>query len=304
MAPTHQSIQERADGLLAAQAMFAENAYLLSLPVIECVEHNTVSAGLSTVFAIDLGGVAEAFLKPFGRRDVGGVSLPYLSANSCKLHGHELAEVPLNEVTASQLALRLGGSVARVVAPCVLRDLPRYGLSGSLSAARYGLSAKRHGEQKMMRVVGRDRTQSMAAAFFDSLIAQQDRHLGNFRWLESGWTWPLPGSIGRYATRALPEKRYQPHGLGLIDHGFAFARPADGQRAKDYDQGRSVFVEWRHQERQAALTRWEREALSRLIADRDLFGLRSFLEPDRAEALERRAQRMLSRSQILTPRDW
>ena len=53
----------------------------------------------------------------------------------------------------------------------------------------------------------------IAAAFFDSLIGQQDRHRGNYRW------------------DATNEK------LGLIDRGFAFAH------APDQYFNRSVFVE-------------------------------------------------------------
>jgi hypothetical protein len=109
----------------------------------------------------------------------------------------------------------------------------------------------------------------LAAAFFDSLIGQQDRHRGNYR------------------RDAGNEK------LGLIDHGYAFAH------LPDQYFNRSVFVEWRWDAARGDLTEAEREALEGLLASGDLHGLERFLLPEEAEALASRAKRMLERGAIL-----
>src|SRR5207244_3944398 len=72
--------------------------------------------------------------------------------------------------------------------------------------------------------------QITAAAFFDSLIAQQDRHAGNYRWDS------------------------QAQRLWLIDHGFSFARPGDLLNA-------TIFVEFRWALQHEALTRDEQISL-------------------------------------------
>jgi hypothetical protein len=149
---------------------------------------------------------------------------------------------------------------ARLVAPCVLREIE--GEVGSLSAAQRGLSRE-------VEVFERVPDDCLAASFFDSLIAQQDRHRGNYRW------------------DAANEK------LGLIDHGFAFADRSD----QYFNQ--SVFVAWRWETGRAALTHSEREALEGLLASGDLHGLARFLLPEEADALASRAERMLERGTIL-----
>jgi len=99
-------------------------------------------------------------------------------------------------------------------------------------------------------------------------IAQQDRHAGNYRW---------DGDAEK---------------LGLIDHGFAFARP--GQYVNQ-----SFFVAWRWARDEQALIDAEQQALRNLLESRDLHGLGRFLLPEEAEALAARADLMLERSSIL-----
>lgn len=102
------------------------------------------------------------------------------------------------------------------------------------------------------------------AAFYDALIGQQDRHPGNYL---------IAGDR-----------------LTLIDHGYTFARPGD---YKNYS--------WLATERRRsdpALSFHEREVLSRLVASPDLLGMRKFLQPARADALQARAERMLQKGQI------
>jgi hypothetical protein len=111
------------------------------------------------------------------------------------------------------------------------------------------------------------------AAFFDALIAQQDRHFGNLRW--------------DAASRR----------LGLFDHGYTFSLPGHYSNA-------AAFVDWRWRIGGQTLDDWERDALQRLVGDPTLFGLDSALPPDRAAALRARADRMLSTNVILRPGEY
>jgi hypothetical protein len=108
----------------------------------------------------------------------------------------------------------------------------------------------------------------LPAAFLDSLIAQQDRHPGKWRW---------------DGTR-----------LTLIDHGYAFALP--GQILNHTD-----LVAARHSHGAPRLLQEERDALHRLLDDPELLGLADLLLEDRARALADRARRMLARDEILQP---
>jgi hypothetical protein len=105
--------------------------------------------------------------------------------------------------------------------------------------------------------------QVAGAAFWDALIGNQDRNMRNFRYDSM-------------------HKR-----LGLIDHGFVFARPADPINRSSY------FLAERRRQGVVTISPREQEALDELLAS-DLHGLREFLAADRANALEARAQRMLS----------
>jgi hypothetical protein len=111
------------------------------------------------------------------------------------------------------------------------------------------------------------RDDALAAGFFDALIGNQDRHVGQFRYHE-------PNRV-----------------LGLLDHGFSF--PVEGA----YCRG-AYFQQFRRREH-VRVTDKEREALTRLIDDPELFGLAGVLEPDRAERLRWRAQRMLDLGVVL-----
>jgi hypothetical protein len=146
--------------------------------------------------------------------------------------------------------------VADLVAPCVLRDYA--GDDGALSLQAAGWPGDPAPTQNP--------TWCLPAAFFDSLIAQQDRHPGNWRW--------------------------DGNRLTLIDHGYAFALP-------DHILNHSDLVAARHSHGAAALLQEERCALDRLLRDPDLHGMASFLLADRAQALADRARRMLNRNEIL-----
>jgi hypothetical protein len=111
------------------------------------------------------------------------------------------------------------------------------------------------------------RDDALAAGFFDALIGNQDRHVGQFRYDE-------PNRV-----------------LGLLDHGFSF--PVEGA----YCRG-AYFQQFRRREH-VRVTDEEREALTRLVDDPEILGLAGVLEPDRAERLRWRAQRMLDLGVVL-----
>jgi hypothetical protein len=109
-----------------------------------------------------------------------------------------------------------------------------------------------------------DPDRARAAAFFDSLIGQQDRNGGNIRW---------------DAGHAV---------LYVIDQGYAFARPGDPLNASPFVLVRGID--------DPSLDDDEIDALNRLLGSGDLLGVADALEDERAEALERRARIMLQPS--------
>ncbi len=143
---------------------------------------------------------------------------------------------PLHEAASWRLAVALGPPWDEIVTPCVLREYA--GEDGSLS----------------LRATGWPRdpaptlnpTWCLPAAFFDALIAQQDRHDGNWRW--------------------------DGNRLTVIDHGYTFALP---RAILNY----SDFVVARHRHGAASLLTDEHDALTRLLSDSDLLGMARFLLP-------------------------
>lgn len=211
----------------------------------------TTSPGVNATKQLALTNGLIAFHKPFS-----GVHV----ANAVA-YGQTDETPPLHEAVAWRLAVALGDPWEGMVAPCVLRDY--VGEDGSLSLQARGWPRD--------RAPTMNPTWCLPAAFFDALIAQQDRHDGNWRWDGARLT--------------------------LIDHGYTFALPGD--IANHYD-----FVEARHAGGAAALCIEERDALQRLLADADLLGMARFLLPQRAQALADRAQRMLNRDELLQPKEF
>jgi hypothetical protein len=206
----------------------------------------TSSPGMNTTMQLELAGGAIVFHKPFSGVDV---------ANAIAF-GQTDETPPLHEAVAWRLAAALGSPWQEIVAPCVLRDYA--GEDGSLSLQASGWP--RDAAPTL------NPTWCLPAAFFDSLIAQQDRHDGNWRW--------------------------NGERLTLIDHGYAFALSGTFVNYSD-------FVVARHAHGAAALFTEERDALTRLLADADLLGMARFLLSDRARALADRARLMLKRGEIL-----
>lgn len=247
------SFQDRIAALVAHQGTPAED-YLLNEQIVSYEPHGTAQPGVNRVFHVGLESGSEAFHKPFS-----GIDVPL-----AHYYSHHPDTVPLNECVAWRLAHRLGEPVSRLVARCVLRS--HEGEAGSLSGRRFGLPRS---DEPFRRVPD----DCSAAAFFDSLIAQQDRHRGNYRWDSEAQE------------------------LGLIDHGYSFALPG-------HFFNYSAFVTWRWSGSMEQLTVWESDALQQLLASTDLFGLRLYLEQDRAEAVARRADEMLQAGTIRAPRQF
>jgi hypothetical protein len=208
----------------------------------------TTSPGVNATKQLELAGGESVFHKPFS-----GVHV----ANAIA-YGQTDETPPLHEAASWRLAVALGPPWDEIVVPCVLREYA--GEDGSLS----------------LRATGWPRdpaptlnpTWCLPAAFFDALIAQQDRHDGNWRW--------------------------DGNRLTLIDHGYTFALP---RAILNY----SDFVVARHRHGAASLLTDEHDALTRLLSDSDLLGMARFLLPDRAHALADRARLMLRRGEVLRP---
>lgn len=104
--------------------------------------------------------------------------------------GQAVAEQPVHEAAAWQLASQMGPPYDAMVPPVVLREVN--GKLGSFALERPGKQMRRDVEVS---------PEWREAAFFDALIGQQDRHPNNY--LMAG------------------------DRLTLIDHGYTFARPGD-----------------------------------------------------------------------------
>jgi hypothetical protein len=208
----------------------------------------TTSPGVNATKQLELASGAIVFHKPFSGVHVAN-AIAYGQTDETPL---------LHEAASWRLAVALGPPWDEIVVPCVLREYA--GEDGSLSLHAVGWP------RDMAPTL--NPTWCVPAAFFDSLIAQQDRHDGNWRW--------------------------DGNRLTLIDHGYTFALP---RAILNY----SDFVMARHRHAAASLLTEERDTLTRLLSDSDLLGMERFLLPDRAQALADRARLMLQRGEILRP---
>lgn len=245
--------QERLDALEAQQGSTAED-YLLDIAIIAYARHQTNNAGANETYVAFLDNGLRAFHKPFSGINT-RVALDY---------GHHPDDVPFNECAAWRLAHRLGPPYSELVAPTVMRE--HHGEAGSLAADQ-------HGDPRSVEPFQHAADACRAAAFFDSLIAQQDRHPGNYRWDSA-----------------------RSH-LGLLDHGFAFALPGHRFNA-------SFFVDWRWAQQTENLEANEVDALEMILDSGNLLGLDVILPDDRVERLARRTRTMRDRATILGLAEW
>ncbi len=154
----------------------------------------------------------------------------------------------MHEVVAWRLAYSLGYRWEMMVPTAVFRGFDQVG-GGVLINWRDG--------GPDLAVLADAGSQVQAAAFWDALIGQQDRHARNFRYDAS-------------------QRR-----LALIDSGFALARPGDLYNA-------SIFLQERRSNYGAALTPHEMEVLAELVASETFYGLADYLADDRFDAFEKR----------------
>jgi hypothetical protein len=250
------SYQTQAQAIIDRQGSLVEND-LIYLEITSYQQHQTMHPGAkpAATYHVVLEGRVEAFHKPFVNSNV----------PLADFYGHHRLEPSIHECVAWRLAHALGAPLDDIVAPTVMRD--HEGNWGSLSLRQAG-----YGGSTIDPQVGNP-SQSLAAAFFDSLIGQQDRHAGNLRW-DAATT----------------------H-LGLFDHGYCFANPGDL-----FNQ--SMFVRWRWDIGQEALQSWEVAALRDLLDSHDHLGMADFLRPGRLRNLLARAALILSAGVILGEGVW
>jgi hypothetical protein len=198
-------------------------------------------------------------------------------------YGHTSpVDVCINDVLAWRLARELGPPWTELVRPTIWHDPPR-GIdilaSGPLSLVPPGGAGLPQPGFGFARMVA-------DAAFFHALVGAQDQHDTNLR------------------CTLLPPR------LGLIDHGFAFARPGD---LANPASTAGLLLRLRHGERTLGgldyrgvgelsprLEEHERSAIDRLMADLEaLLGIASMLPEDRADAMRDRVRRMDAGNTVL-----
>jgi hypothetical protein len=280
--------RERLQCVRDAQASLKhpDERFMLDAPMPAYARHRSVTAGPNVNDV--LSGMAEYR----GRR----WPLFFKPLNGIKpraAHDYDqdsVVDLGIHEVAAWWLARELGPPWSELVAPSVWLDPPGatdirssgpviLGMGGSAELPEPG--------------VGFDQLIS-DAAFFDALIGSQDRHDQNLR------------------AEAPPR-------LGLIDHGYAFARPDDLHNS--YETA-GFFLRMRFGQRRFPLRHGpvldysgvgalspvldsrEREAITRLAADRGLLGVAQLLSDDRADAMRERVARMDSLGEVLRAGDF
>lgn len=199
-------------------------------------------------FTLDNGQVA--YHKPFAD----------LNDRMARGFGQTSAQQPVHEAAAWRLAERLGEPYRSLVPPCVLRVVE--GKMGSFALERPGVPYREVGDV--------EESERRAAAFFDCLIGQQDRHRMNY--LVAG------------------------DRVSLIDHGYAFAQKGTYCNYSD-------FLLWRttSDATRGRLTGAEIDALDAVLDSEDGGGLRGLIEDARLDALLDRARRMRESGHLLSP---
>jgi len=232
---------------------------LLRLDVLARRVPRTLSANV--VYQCGLSDGREAFHKPHeGMRDH-----PLLGEPVWKYYDQPSATATgINECAAWRLARAMGSPWDTLVPTAVMRWLPPgAGLVGGWGPLiRKGNGPS--GEPTPFNV----QALCSPAAFFDSLIGQQDRHRGNQRY--------------EAATARLT----------LIDHGFAF--PGGRWRFKE-----SAFLQQRHDDGAGALTSDEVALLDDLPSRSVWQELALMLTGEQMQALEWRRIAMHSAGQLL-----
>jgi hypothetical protein len=242
------NIQERVNALHAAsQQGTALEQLMLKEPIFQAAPLRTANPGASTTLLVVFESRREAIFKPFEGQDLG----------SCAAYQQQPFEAVLHEVAAWRLAVALGSPWDQLLPAAVFRVVQ--GTPGALVNRRRG--------KPDLDVFIDAQAQVDAAAFWDALVGQQDRHANNFRYEQES------------------------RSLALIDHGFCFAVPANPCNAE-------VFGDHRRSQGRISLTAAETDALTALLASSDLYGLSKYIETPRADALRKRAERMIASKEL------
>jgi hypothetical protein len=253
--------QDQVDALLAFQGGHAEEDDLIAADVVEVRAYRGATDHISDVYEVELESGRRAYFKPTN----GPYAQRTPALRAMRNYGHTLPSMTVSECAAWQLARRLGPPWEALVVPTVLRFLavPGGGREvGSLSLARPGRDRQRAFFAAVPEQVS-------SGAFFDTLVGQQDRNLGNVLWDED------------------------PRRIHLVDHAFTFGLPGR-------PTGELALSVWRWRQGSRDLAEAEARALRDLV-ESGLHGLGSFVEPERAAALKRRAERMLATRRLLRP---
>lgn len=239
-------------------------------PLEETLMHDVVQAHLapptvssSIVYECPLAGGRTAFHKP-----VDGMTVhhPILGMPVFEWYGQaDQWAVLNNEAAAWRLARALGAPWETMVASSVARWLRATG--PGIVEGWGALTRKGEGPSGQMDPLN-DEDLRDPAAFFDSLIGNQDRNMSNYRFANGVLT--------------------------LFDHGLAF--PGGRWRLNS-----SAFLQFRHAAGQSALSHEEQQLLSSLPTKSVWGEMRSILRADQFDALEWRREQMVSRVAVLRP---
>lgn len=255
MASPITELQARVNALYKANT---EGTELEQLMLREAVrEHSpltTANPGGSATFLVVFDSRQEAIFKPFDGQNI----------NQCVHYSQKPVDAVMHEVAAWRLATLMGAPWDQLVPTAVLRNIPPLG-GGALINRRRGIPDP--------QVFDHAQAQADAAAFWDALIAQQDRHATNYRY--------------EHETRR----------LALIDHAFSFATPSV------FCNG-GLFSLRRRSEGRTSLTPEEASALQALLHSNGLHGLRGYILAARADALHNRAEKMLQTRVLPYPGDF
>lgn len=246
--------QERFDALFDLQDSSDHTADRLLLDSV-LVEHQPLGSGrghgsgheqYELRLRSPVGAEVQAFFKPANG----------LRQRSLEMFGQTRASCVLAEALAWRLAVALGAPYEQLVAPCVLRffDAIDTDAPGALSLACPGVDESYAPANEVPE-------QWAAAALFDALSGQQDRHSGNWLWDE------------------------QARALRLIDHGYSFARR--GEHCAN-----SEVLRVRRTRGQLRLSDSELALLGRLFDDPGVLAVERVLCESRARSLRSRARAM------------
>jgi hypothetical protein len=183
-----------------------------------------------------------------------------LNSEQVEAFAHNMNTPPMHECAAWHFAKALGPQYQRLLPVTVYRKIE--GKWGSLAA-------ELPGTKPAGGAYAGAPDQVDDAGLFDVLIGQQDRHLNNFLWDANG---------GR---------------LGLFDHAFAF--PAAGHKHRI----RSWQLQRQRRYKKVELAGEEVQLIERVLASGDLLGIEPLLEPERAEEMKSRLQRLLDEPQVI-----